>query len=78
MSTETMTFEAIARLALNLPPADKLRLIQRLAFRIEYDIKGDQPTPKRSSRGVLADLGPAPSEEDIAEARREMWGGVTE
>jgi hypothetical protein len=30
-------------------------------------------TPKRSLRGALADLGPAPSAEDIDEVRREMW-----
>jgi hypothetical protein len=38
----------------------------------------DQPTasrpPLRSARGLLRDLGPAPSEETIDEARREMWG----
>jgi hypothetical protein len=32
-------------------------------------------TPRPSLRGLCADLGPGPSEGDIAEARREMWGG---
>jgi hypothetical protein len=31
--------------------------------------------PLQDMRGLCADLGPGPSEEDIAEARREMWGG---
>ncbi len=30
--------------------------------------------PRRSSRGLFADLGVTISEEDIDEARREMWG----
>ena len=35
---------------------------------------GEAPLmPKRSLRGALADLGPAPSAEDIDEVRREMW-----
>jgi hypothetical protein len=33
------------------------------------------PTPRRSLLGLCADLGPAPSAEDIDEARREMWSG---
>jgi len=30
--------------------------------------------PLKSAYGILAKYGPAPSEEDIAEVRREMWG----
>jgi hypothetical protein len=30
--------------------------------------------PFKSSYGILAKYGPAPSDEDIAEARRGMWG----
>lgn len=30
--------------------------------------------PRRSMRGLFADLGVTISEEDIDEARREMWG----
>jgi hypothetical protein len=37
----------------------------------------EQPEPVRlplkNSYGILAQYGPAPSEEDIAEVRREMW-----
>jgi hypothetical protein len=32
--------------------------------------------PKKSFRGLLADLGPAPSEEEINENRREMFAGA--
>jgi hypothetical protein len=74
MSAETATYEEIARLALSLPPTEKIRLIERLAFRLRYDLEERPPAPRTSSRGALADLGPAPSAEDIDEARRDMWG----
>ncbi len=74
MSTETATYEEIGQLALALSPADKPRLIERLAFRPRHDVPGDTPEPRRSLRGVLSDRGPAPSAEDIDGARREMWG----
>ena len=74
MRTETPTYEEIAQLALNLPPAEKIRLIERLAFRLQYELDKRPPEPRTSSHGALADLGPAPSAEDIDEARRDMWG----
>lgn len=39
---------------------------------------GEQATPSvglRPVRGLLRDLGPAPSDEAIDEARRELWAG---
>jgi hypothetical protein len=36
--------------------------------------KGIEKRPRRSLRGLWADLGVHLSEEDLAEARREMWG----
>jgi len=32
-------------------------------------------TPRRSLEGLCADLGVRITEDDIADARREMWGG---
>ncbi len=41
---------------------------------IEVSTEGNaQPVPRRSLLGLWADFGPAPSAEDIDEARREMW-----
>lgn len=78
MTTETLTYDEIAALALNLTPVDKMRLIEQLAGRLQHDIHGYAPLPKRDIRGALAHLGgPVPSAEDIDEARREMWGGYT-
>jgi hypothetical protein len=59
--------------ALSLPAMDKLRLIEHLASALEKDVAGVKPTPKRSLFGALAHLGPAPSAEEIDEARREAW-----
>jgi len=39
---------------------------------LESDLK--EKKPKRSLYGICADLGPAPSAEEIDESRREMWG----
>lgn len=36
--------------------------------------KTTTPRPRRSLEGLWADLGIELTEEDIAEARREMWG----
>ncbi len=52
---------------------DKLRLIECLAPQIEQDLRSDRPIPCQSLWGLCADLGPAPSANDIAQARREEW-----
>lgn len=77
MSTAEITIEQILNLAKTLKPTEREQLIARLKTVLESSpIKSDaEPaTPRRSLRGLLSDLGPAPSAEDIDEARREMWG----
>jgi hypothetical protein len=66
-----VTLEQVLSLARQLPSLDKVRLIERIAPDIERDIRQGQPL--RSLLGLCADLGPAPSAEDIDEVRREMW-----
>lgn len=73
MEIEFSDYEKIAQMALQLPPRDKLRLIERLAYRLRYDV-GNGGTTTIPLLGALADLGPAPSAEEIDEARRETWG----
>ncbi len=46
---------------------------RRLIAEVTAEMGEGAQAPRRSSRGVLADLGPAPPAEDIDEARREMW-----
>jgi len=61
-------------LATKLAPQEKLHLIEDLVRQLR---QGPAPPPAkkpyRSLRGALADLGPAPSAEEIDEARREAW-----
>ncbi len=66
-------FEEVVNLALSLTPVEKVRLVERVMKTLERDIETVQPKPKRSLLGLCADLGPAPSAEEIDEARREAW-----
>jgi len=77
MSTAEITIEQILNLAQTLKPTEQAQLLSRLTSAMEktvINLEPKQPTPRRSLHGILADLGPAPSAEDIDEARREMWG----
>ena len=73
--TKAATLEQVVSLARQLPPVEKVRLIERMVPEIERDILGQRPLKRRSLLGLCADLGPAPSTEDIEEIRREMWAG---
>ncbi len=77
MNTAEITINQIVNLAKILRPAEQEQLIARLkSLRENSSIKSEPEslTPRRPLRGMLADLGPAPSAEDIDEAKREMWG----
>ena len=71
----TVVLEEVVTQAMRLSSEDKAKLIERMASVLKYDLASGEssPKPKRSLYGILAHLGPAPSEEDIAEARREAW-----
>jgi hypothetical protein len=81
MITKTITLDAVLELANQLSPNDQLRLVARLsdalaereAARPSSGAEPGKEEPKFTLRGLLADLGPAPSAEDIDEVRREMW-----
>ena len=55
-----------------LSVVEKVRLIEQLAPRIERELETARPTPRKSLRGLWRGLDI--TEEEIAEARREMWG----
>ena len=74
MGTSNPTFDEVAALALQLAPADRVRLIERLAGTLYGQWVAHKDEPARSLFGALAHLGPAPSAEEIDEARREAWG----
>jgi hypothetical protein len=74
MCMSVMTFEDLLEQAKSLTPLDKIRLIQAIMASLKVDIEALQPKqPRRSMLGILADLGPAPSAEDIDEVRKEVW-----
>ncbi len=55
-----------------LPPEKQKEVLDFVDFLKEKN--GDPKKPLRSLRGLWADLNFHITEEDIAEARREMWG----
>lgn len=63
--------EEVARLAGGVPEDRRTEFLQWAEW-LKAGSPGGPPFP--NLLGVCADFGPGPSEEDIAEARREMWG----
>jgi hypothetical protein len=68
-----LTLQNVLELVEQLSLVDKVRLIEQVAPQIERDLLAAQRVPRKSLRGLCADLGPAPSAEDIHEARCEAW-----
>lgn len=68
----TATIDQARELIQTLTPRDKLRLIEELAREVLQDYPSSG-APSVSFRGALKHLGPAPSAEEIDEARREAW-----
>jgi len=56
-----------------LPARDKLRLIEQLASTLQNDLGSPLPVSQHSLYGLLADLGQAPSAEEIDQVRHEVW-----
>jgi hypothetical protein len=69
----TPTLEEALALARQLSPEDKARLIERIAPELKRELTRHRPSPRKSLRGLWQDVDI--TEEDIAEARREMWHG---
>jgi hypothetical protein len=72
-ATVAEALDQILDLTQRLSSRDKLRLIDTLAQQLLQEAEPTRPTPRPSLRGILADLGPAPSVEEIDEAQREAW-----
>jgi hypothetical protein len=69
-----MTSSNILELLRKLPPRERLKVIARALPEIEQDLTR-QPRAIKSLLGLCADLGPAPTAEEIDQARKEAWGG---
>ena len=70
----TATLNEVFDLARRLSPRDKIRLIEHMAPEIERDLLSGHPKPRKSLWGLWANLGQAPSAEEIDEARQQEWG----
>lgn len=67
------TFEDVLKLVRQLSPVEQVRLIERIAPEIERELFVSRSTPGVSLLGILKDLGPAPTLEEIDAARSEAW-----
>jgi len=80
-TSEPVTLDQVITLARQLSPLEKIRLIEQIAPEVERHMQQQstdqpdlaEPQPIRSLLGLCADLGPAPSAEDIDDVRKEMW-----
>jgi hypothetical protein len=74
MNGHRITLADILPLAKQLTPLEKVRLIEQVASDLEASLEAlsTRSVPLRSSYGICADLGPAPSSEDLAAIRQEM------
>ncbi len=68
-----MTLQEVLALAKQLSPIDKVRLIQQLTPDLEEELARQKPQPTKSLWGLCADLGTAPSTEEIDLTRKEEW-----
>lgn len=75
-SHDGVTLEEVLSLAKQLSAVDKVRLIERVAPEVEQEIASRERSGTRSLLGLLKDLGPAPSAEEIDAARREAWATI--
>jgi hypothetical protein len=82
MTATEITFEQVFKMARRLRPVDQARLVARLAPNMERLAEQVEFTtsarPRTPLRGLLADLGPAPSAEEIDEVQHEMWASFRE
>ncbi len=78
MVTKLLSLEELMEFADHLSAREKAQLAEHLVASLARELNDVPPTPRRSLLGILAEFGPAPSDEEIAEARREMWGNFGE
>ena len=72
MSEAVATAETVLDMLRRLSPRERLSVIAQALPETEREM-AETVSPKRSLRGLCADLGPAPSAEEIHEVRREAW-----
>ena len=75
MKQESVTLEQALKLTKQLTSLEKVQLIEKVIPDLEASLEavGVGRRSLRSAYGICADLGPAPSAEDIDEMRREVF-----
>ena len=73
MAGSSATLDEVLTLARMLSAPERLRLIEELVAALEREWPGVESPPMRSLYGLWADLGPAPTADEIDQARREAW-----
>jgi hypothetical protein len=68
-----VTLEEVLNQVRQLSLVDKLRLIEWVTPEIERELTTEKPSPRKSLWGLCADLGVAPSVDEIDQARQEEW-----
>ncbi len=66
-------FDHVRELAMTLKPEEQVELIGDLAAKLRGRFVPEEEGDFRPLYGILKDFGPAPSAEEIDEARREAW-----
>jgi hypothetical protein len=73
MTDLAIELEEVVGMVRGLSPLDKVRLVEEVMALLEADLTGQKTGPGRSFYGIGPDANI--SDEDIAQARHEMWGG---
>jgi hypothetical protein len=77
MGADNVSLEQAIRFAKQLTPLEKVRLIEQIIPDLAAPLEAlsQKPRPLRSAYGLCADLGTAPSAEEIDDLRREVFSG---
>ena len=84
MELQNASLQNVLHLAKQLTPIEKVQLIEKIVPDLEAHLEvidTSRTSPKlqlRSVYGLCADLGPAPSAEDIDDIRREIFENFAE
>ncbi len=68
-----MSLHEVLNLAKQLSTVDKERLIEQIAAEVERELSDKPRTPRKSLWGLCADLGKAPTADEIDAVRSEEW-----
>ena len=73
MADNTEVLDNLIKMAKQLSPLEKLRLVEGVLPDIEAGLQETEAPALKTLYGALSSLGPAPSAEDIETVRREMF-----